>query len=262
MRRAWFKFYGQDFLTDPKMLVLTSSQKMMWITLLCLVSTSEEEGIIKNIDEHRLKILSGIQFYDPITDEWKQTDGTLKQFEKLNMIQVKGETIEILNFKKRQSPQDSNDPDSVRERVQKYRNKSKTLPVTECNDRGEESRGDKKRIDKKREEILYTPNFEKFWNSYPLKVGKGKAFESWQKCKKPVPPLKELLLVVEKYKKTSQWKESDGKYIPHPTTWINQRRWEDNPKEGETENKSGEFKCKGCGQWIPKGKTCGNCPGF
>ena len=26
--------------------------------------------------------------------------------------------------------------------------------------------------------------------------------------------------------------------------------------------KFGDYKCKGCGQWIPRGKTCGRCPGF
>ena len=28
-------------------------------------------------------------------------------------------------------------------------------------------------------------------------------------------------------KKSGQWKKENGQYIPHPATYINQRRWED-----------------------------------
>jgi len=32
---------------------------------------------------------------------------------------------------------------------------------------------------------------------------------------------------VEAQKRSRQWVESDGKYIPHPATWLNQGRWDD-----------------------------------
>ena len=131
------------------MLALTSSQKVMWITLLCLVSSSEEEGIIRNITEERLKLLSGILPNDPISDEWKETDDTLDHFKKLKMIELNGENVTILNFAKRQTPQDSYDPDAVKERVKRFRNKGKSLHETERNDRVEETR-----VEKKKEDIL------------------------------------------------------------------------------------------------------------
>ena len=31
----------------------------------------------------------------------------------------------------------------------------------------------------------------------------------------------------------AQWPESERKYVPHPATWFNQGRYEDNPKEWE-----------------------------
>lgn len=219
MRRAWFKFYGQDFLTDPKMLALTSAQKVMWITLLCLVSTSEEEGVIKNITEERLKLLSGIHFHDQHTDEWKQTDETLKHFQDLKMIKVDGETIEVLNFTKRQSPQDSTDPDAVKERVKKHRSKFKSFRVTDSNDRREE-----KRRDKSREDNIYTTEFEEFWNSFPKKVGKGDAFNAWNKINPSKTLQAKMIKAIEEQGKSRQWKQG---YIPNPSTWLNQGRWDD-----------------------------------
>ena len=81
----------------------------------------------------------------------------------------------------------------------------------------------------------YTEDFEAFWAAYPRRVGKGKAFESW-KAAGP-PKIESLLPVLEAYKKTSQWIKDGGQFIPHPTTWLNQRRFDDDPS---TDN--GQFK--------------------
>ena len=77
----------------------------------------------------------------------------------------------------------------------------------------------------------YTPDFETFWNEYPRKEGKRKAFESWLKVS-PDSSLQEIILKsVDKHKAGRGWTEDDGKYIPHPTTWLNQARWEDEPPQ-------------------------------
>ena len=42
-----------------------------------------------------------------------------------------------------------------------------------------------------------------------------------------------MLDAIEKWKQTDQWNEDKGQYIPHPATWINQRRWEDEPPKAK-----------------------------
>jgi hypothetical protein len=32
---------------------------------------------------------------------------------------------------------------------------------------------------------------------------------------------------VEAQKKSKQWQKDDGQYIPNPSTWLNQGRWDD-----------------------------------
>ena len=67
--------------------------------------------------------------------------------------------------------------------------------------------------------------FESFWKVYPRKVGKEKC-RNWFKSHKPKEDLvQKMIEAVEEQKKSKQW--SDPQYIPHPYTWLNQGRWED-----------------------------------
>ena len=67
--------------------------------------------------------------------------------------------------------------------------------------------------------------FESFWKVYPRKVGKEKC-KNWFKSHKPKEELvQKMIEAVEEQKKSKQW--SDPQYIPHPYTWLNQGRWED-----------------------------------
>ena len=70
--------------------------------------------------------------------------------------------------------------------------------------------------------------FNTFWNKYPKKIGKEKARIAWD-IKRPI--LEVVLKALEWQKNCDQWFESGGKYIPNPTTWINEERWHDEPVE-------------------------------
>lgn len=96
--------------------------------------------------------------------------------------------------------------------------------------------------------IIYTADFEKFWEVYPRKVAKGKAFESWLRIKPDKTLADTIITSVEPHKHTEQWTKDGGQYIPHPTTYLNQRRWEDgvNIETGKqkTETLKACFVCK------------------
>lgn len=70
------------------------------------------------------------------------------------------------------------------------------------------------------------PNgFARFWEAYPEKVGKRAAEQAYAKAltriEGPDPPA-----VIMAGLARARWREG---YIPHPTTWLNQDRWEDEP---------------------------------
>lgn len=69
--------------------------------------------------------------------------------------------------------------------------------------------------------------FEKFWNAYPRKVGKGAAEKAFKKYKPDDTLLSVMLSALSAQKRSEQWHKDGGQFIPYPATWLNQRRWED-----------------------------------
>ena len=70
--------------------------------------------------------------------------------------------------------------------------------------------------------------FKRFWIEYPKKVGKKSAEQSFLKIRNLTPELfKKIIATLEDYKKSPQWTKDEGRFIPHPTTWLNQERWND-----------------------------------
>jgi hypothetical protein len=69
--------------------------------------------------------------------------------------------------------------------------------------------------------------FERFWKAYPNKTGKGAARKSWQRIRPSEDLLKQMLDALAAQKLSAKWQTEGGRFIPHPSTWLNQERWED-----------------------------------
>lgn len=66
-------------------------------------------------------------------------------------------------------------------------------------------------------------DFVRFWDAYPLKVGKKAALRQWLKAKDR-PAVDIILAAVARY--IAAPKPADREFC-HPSTWISQGRWED-----------------------------------
>lgn len=67
-----------------------------------------------------------------------------------------------------------------------------------------------------------TVRFDRFWKAYPRKVKKPSAFKAWKRLSPDDALTDQIVAVVER----TQW-PADQTYIPHPSSWLNDRRWED-----------------------------------
>ena len=83
----------------------------------------------------------------------------------------------------------------------------------------------------KKTACVYSDDFLAFWKVYPKKTGKGEAYKQWKKQGITSDELQEILNALKWQKNASQWLLSGGRYIPYPSTYISQRRWEDEPSE-------------------------------
>ena len=71
--------------------------------------------------------------------------------------------------------------------------------------------------------------FEHFWTAYPRKTAKKRAKEAWSRLKVTEDRWQTMLAALEVQKDSEQWQ--DPRLIPHPATWLNGHRWEDEPPE-------------------------------
>lgn len=69
--------------------------------------------------------------------------------------------------------------------------------------------------------------FALFWQEYPRKAAKAAALKAWKKLN-PSPDLVERILDhVRDHKRSQDWLKDGGQFVPHPATFLNGRRWED-----------------------------------
>ena len=99
------------------------------------------------------------------------------------------------------------------------------------------------RVMKKKE---YTPAFLKFWEAYPRKVAKAAAFKAWisNGCEEIAKA------IVKSVHDHAQHAWRDPKFIPHPPTFLNGHRWEDElrtkpSKQTMTEQEQQDYYLKG-----------------
>lgn len=69
--------------------------------------------------------------------------------------------------------------------------------------------------------------FEQFWTVYPKKIGRKKCRQIWDRLKPSAELAGQIVTTVRAYARTDQWLKDNGEFIPHPSTFLNQARWED-----------------------------------
>lgn len=95
---------------------------------------------------------------------------------------------------------------------------------------------EKKEIKKK--EKKYDPAFLLFWERYPRKEGKAVAYASWQSKLKTWGDETRVSIMAGLTSQLMTWNTWQGdqrRYIPMPSTWLNQERWRDFEDGGANE---------------------------
>lgn len=92
-------------------------------------------------------------------------------------------------------------------------------------------------------EELKAPTVEQIYDAYPRKVGRAAAVLAIKrKISKTVTTGRLLERTKAFARAVAQWPESERHFCPHPATWFNQGRFDDDPKEwlrGTTQRPSG-----------------------
>lgn len=76
-----------------------------------------------------------------------------------------------------------------------------------------------------------TRGFDAFWEVWPKREGKAAALAAWRRVPKDPDTLQAIVDAVTAQAVAKDWPRDNFRYCPNPATWINQKRWEDEPPD-------------------------------
>lgn len=78
--------------------------------------------------------------------------------------------------------------------------------------------------------------FERFWDLYPIKLGKQQAWEAWQA---DPPDMRQLETAIRGWKNSRQWRQENGRFIPRAEKFLKEKHYLDLPKDAVPMGASG-----------------------
>ena len=69
--------------------------------------------------------------------------------------------------------------------------------------------------------------FARFWALYPRKVSKDAARKAWDKLDLSAELFETMIQALGAQSLSVDWTKDNGQFIPHASTWLNGKRWED-----------------------------------
>ena len=209
-----FQFYPKDWLTDPDVVCMSMAQKGAYITLICYCW---KEDKLPNNPDYIRKLLGNIP-------KWKTLWNGIK-----HKFEIRGNYLVHPRLEKERIKQEEHRRKKsiagkigMEKRWGKSDNNHNTVTdvlITKNNSSSSTSSSIAHSSD------IYTSSFQNFWEVYPRRTGKKTALQAWNKINPDNELQKIMLDVIERNKQTKQWQSR--RFIPHPATWLNQERWND-----------------------------------
>ena len=74
---------------------------------------------------------------------------------------------------------------------------------------------------------LWETQFNEFYSKYPKKVKKQEVKKWFNKNRPSNELFSSMMNSLEQFRASKDWQKDGGQFIPYPSTWLNQKRWED-----------------------------------
>lgn len=146
------------------------------------------------------------------------------------------ENSPVANLVKNRLEELKNSLSSETEPVNPQKNSSQATP-DKLSEPQKENEGKDTGKKKKPRKIDYTSSFLELWAIYPNKANKFKAFKAWSKIKEPGKIIGVMAQAISQQTIDKARLKGNGDFCPewpHLSTWLNGRRWEDEPLEATT----------------------------
>jgi len=180
-----------------------------------------EDGVIGS--------LSPVQFVSYM-DRELASDGFISTLYEVGWLTLENDRVVFPNYDRHMSESAKKRSVNAARKAESRSQKKRTnvrKKVDKSGTRGEEIREEKNIPPVSPPEGDIDP-FDTFWSIFPKhrRVKKPKAKAAWKKHVKP-PLVDTVLAALRQDVSSEDWQRDNGAYVPHPTTWLNQHRWED-----------------------------------
>ena len=152
----------------------------------------------------------------------------------------------LLKYRDEYSKKSGQTPSKNRESVRSKKQNTDTDTDTDTDKPPISPKGEQKKRAPKKGEMSAESGalFEEWYAGYPRKVNRGQAEKAWEKISPDALLAARMIQAVEKQKRLHDWQKDGGVYIPHPASWLNGKRWEDDidgilkqQEEGSNDNR-------------------------
>jgi uncharacterized protein YdaU (DUF1376 family) len=242
-QRPYFPFYPKDWLGSASVSAMPLAAQGLYARLLSFAWLSD--GL--PADEDALRRLASVErvewkrVWPLVAPLWEERDGRLYQGkqERVRQEQTAYTTAKSLAGQKggRRSVEartevfGSPDPRSNREAHHEAEREARGESGAEAVVKpSSASASAKKRTPQPPEGA--DPLFARFWDAYPRHTGKANAEKAWRKLGPDEDLVDTMLAALAWQRRQPSWTKDGGAFIPHPASWLNQRRWEDEHPDG------------------------------
>ncbi len=243
----WFRWHHGS-VTDPKFQLVARKSKQalasviaVWAFVLEQASASEDRGTFGTIDCEAIDCLLGLEDGATATilaamgERGLLDDGTVSAWEKRQPKRERTDNTSTERSRAHRDRQRQSQQDG-----EKQRHATPEIDdATPCNatQHQKKPRREESREEKNTPSIPQGGGFDEFWSAYPKKVGKDDARKAFLKRKPDGELLALMLAAIAAQRESQAWIRDGGQYIPNPSTWLNQGRWQDEtdpvPQSGE-----------------------------
>lgn len=252
--QPYLPLYVQDFMTDEKLNECSAESTGVYIRLMCLMHKSQDYGAIllkqkdkqkgqqsvkqgeSSISDFAYKLIKHMP-YDAETIE-----RSLRELIDEEVIYIDGDKLcqkrmikdgKISDSRSSAGSKGGKTAQTKRDSAESFANdfaKAKTQANSENEIEIENENENENEINKNNtvnHKKVTEERFDIFWNEYPRKVGKGQAKKIWSKIAPDKALFEKIMSALRVVKNCQQWQTDRGQFIPHPATWLNQERWDD-----------------------------------
>jgi len=241
MAMPWFPCYPSDLLGSLRWQMMTPEERGAYWQLLCLCYQSANGKIMAPL--HLLSRMSGIDLEQhPLVLEAFQQDEDGRWFNE----RAYSEWLKRQEVSEKRTEAGAK---GAANRWQKHR-QTDGKPMANANTSTSTSTSRENISESEKDSLVLSQaksttdhRFEIFWNAWPAghKKSKRAAEKAFKTAIKRAGDVQVMVDALEAQKGADKWREDNGRYIPLPSRWLNEDRWEDDTVIPEREYVPGDL---------------------